>query len=66
MVCSVLLLAHAMRTLPLGTAYAVWTGIGTVGAAVLGIIVFHDPLTVARIICLLMIIAGITGLKLFT
>ena len=63
---SVFLLAHAMKSLPLGTAYAVWTGIGTVGAAILGIIAFGDPATAARIICLVMIVAGIAGLKILT
>lgn len=58
------LLAVAMRTLPLGTAYAVWTGIGTVGTAILGIILFREPATALRITCIAMIVAGIVGLKL--
>lgn len=58
------LLAFAMRTLPLGTAYAVWTGIGTVGTAILGIILFREPATALRITCIAMIVAGIVGLKL--
>lgn len=58
------LLAFAMRTLPLGTAYAVWTGIGTVGTAILGIALFREPATALRITCIAMIVAGIVGLKL--
>lgn len=58
------LLAWAMRTLPVGTAYAVWTGIGAVGAAILGMILFREPATPARIFCLTLIVAGIIGLKL--
>jgi quaternary ammonium compound-resistance protein SugE len=58
------LLAFAMRTLPLGTAYAVWTGIGTVGTAILGIVLFREPATVLRMTCIAMIVAGIVGLKL--
>jgi quaternary ammonium compound-resistance protein SugE len=60
---SILLLAFAMRSLPLGTAYAVWTGIGTVGAAVLGMMIFGEAATPARILCIAMIVAGIAGLK---
>jgi len=58
------LLGLAMKTLPLGTAYAVWTGIGAVGAAVLGMAFFKEPATAARILCIAAIIAGIVGLKL--
>jgi quaternary ammonium compound-resistance protein SugE len=64
MVASVVLLGLAVRTLPLGTAYAVWTGIGTVGTVILGIILFAEPVTAIRIGCILLIIAGIAGLKL--
>ncbi len=64
MVASVVLLGLAVRTLPLGTAYAVWTGIGTVGTVILGIILFSEPATAIRIGCILLIIAGIAGLKL--
>lgn len=60
---SVWLLALAMRGLPLGTAYAVWTGIGAVGAALAGIILFGDPLTWPRLLCLGLITGGIAGLK---
>ncbi len=63
MTASFLLLAHCMKTLPVGTAYAVWTGIGIVGTVIVGIILFNEPLTVLRILFLLMILAGIAGLK---
>ena len=58
------LLGLALRQLPVGTAYAVWTGIGAVGAAVLGIVFFGESLTLARIGCITLIVVGILGLKL--
>jgi quaternary ammonium compound-resistance protein SugE len=58
------LLGLALRQLPVGTAYAVWTGIGAVGAAVLGIVFFGESLTIARIGCIALIVCGIVGLKL--
>ncbi|AKH90226.1 quaternary ammonium compound efflux SMR transporter SugE [Edwardsiella tarda] len=64
MVASVLLLAHAMKTLPAGTAYAVWTGIGAVGAAIMGIILLGEPASLLRLLSLALIVAGIVGLKL--
>ncbi len=64
MVASVVLLGLAVRTLPLGTAYAVWTGIGTVGTVILGIVLFAEPATAIRVGCIALIIAGIAGLKL--
>ena len=66
LVASMILLATAVRTLPLGTGYAVWTGIGTVGTAVLGIVLFREPATVWRLMCIGLIVAGIIGLKLAT
>jgi len=66
MIASVILLALAVRTLPLGTAYAVWTGIGTAGAVLLGIVLFQDPATLARLFFVGLIVAGIVGLKLVT
>ena len=57
------LLALAMKALPVGTAYAVWVGIGAAGAAVLGMVLFREPATLARLICLLLIVAGVVGLK---
>ncbi len=64
MVVSVLLLGVAMRELPVGTAYAVWTGVGAIGTAALGIVLFGDPASAARLACLGMIAAGIIGLKI--
>lgn len=58
------LLAVAMRTLPLGTAYAVWVGIGAVGTAILGIMLFNEPANAGRLVSLGLILAGIVGLKL--
>ena len=58
------LLAVSMRALPLGTAYAAWTGIGVVGAAILGMMLFDEPANAARVACIVMIVAGIAGLKL--
>jgi len=58
------LLGVSLRTLPLGTAYAVWTGIGTVGTAVLGIVLFREPATAMRLVCIALIVAGILGLRL--
>jgi quaternary ammonium compound-resistance protein SugE len=64
MLISVVLLGLAMRTLPVGTAYAVWTGIGAVGTVILGIVLFGDPANTARLACVALIVAGILGLKL--
>ncbi|MEZ0219210.1 quaternary ammonium compound efflux SMR transporter SugE [Tardiphaga sp. 1201_B9_N1_1] len=64
MTASVGMLALALKELPMGTAYAVWTGIGAVGTAALGMYLFGDPATVARITCIGLIVAGIAGLKL--
>ena len=58
------LLGLAMKSLPVGSAYAVWIGIGAVGAAVLGVLLFHEPVTPARISCIALIVAGILGLRL--
>jgi quaternary ammonium compound-resistance protein SugE len=66
MIVSLALLGLALKTLPVGTAYAVWTGIGAVGTAALGIYLFGDPATVARIGCIGLIVAGIVGLKIVT
>jgi quaternary ammonium compound-resistance protein SugE len=64
MIVSMWLLAQAAHKLPIGTAYAAWTGIGAVGTAILGMILFHEPRTAMRLVCLVLIIAGIIGLKL--
>ena len=63
MAASVVLLGWAMRSLPVGTAYAVWTGIGAVGTVLLGLVLFDEPATVARLGCVALIVAGIVGLK---
>jgi quaternary ammonium compound-resistance protein SugE len=60
---SMFLLGWAVRTLPLGTAYTVWTGIGAIGTVILGIWLFNEPITVVRIGCIALILAGIIGLK---
>lgn len=65
-IASLLLLSKALEKLPLGTAYAIWTGIGMVGTALLGILLFKEQLTLVQAIFLLMIIIGIVGLKLAT
>jgi quaternary ammonium compound-resistance protein SugE len=57
-------LAQAVRVLPLGTSYAIWTGIGAVGTAIAGVVLFKEPATAARLACIVLIVAGIAGLKL--
>lgn len=66
MIASFYFLALALKYLPLGTAYAIWTGIGTIGTVVFGIILFKEPVTAMRLVCIALIISGITGLKLLT
>ena len=66
MIVSLALLGLALKTLPVGTAYAVWTGIGAVGTAALGIYLFGEPATAARLASIGLIVAGIIGLKLVT
>ena len=66
MLGSVVMLGLALRTLPLGTAYAIWTGIGTVGTAIFGIMVLGEPASAARIACIALIVSGILGLKLLS
>jgi quaternary ammonium compound-resistance protein SugE len=65
MIASIVLLSQAMKTIPIGTAYAIWTGIGAVGVAIFGMLAFNEPKTTLRIMCILLIVAGIVGLKLF-
>jgi quaternary ammonium compound-resistance protein SugE len=60
------LLALAMKVLPVGTAYAVWVGIGAAGAAVFGMLFYQEPASIGRIVCLGLIVAGVIGLKLFS
>lgn len=64
MVASIVLLGYAMKSLPVGTSYAVWVGVGAVGTAILGIVLFGEPATAGRLVSLALIIAGIVGLKL--
>jgi quaternary ammonium compound-resistance protein SugE len=64
MIVSVALLGLALKSIPVGTGYAVWTGIGAVGTALLGIVLFGDPATAARLACIALIVCGIAGLKL--
>jgi len=66
MLISVVLLGLALRELPVGTGYAVWTGIGTVGTALLGIFLFAEPATAIRLASIALIVAGIAGFKLFS
>ena len=63
MIASFFFLSLALKNLPLGTAYAIWTGIGTVGTVVLGIILFKEPIDIIRLICICFIVVGIVGLK---
>ncbi len=64
MLLSIVLLGMAVKSIPIGTAYAVWTGIGAVGTVILGIVLFHEPATALRLACVAMIVGGIVGLKI--
>jgi quaternary ammonium compound-resistance protein SugE len=66
MLGSIGMLGLALRTLPLGTAYAIWTGIGTVGTVIYGIVALNEPASAVRLACIAMIVGGIIGLKLTT
>lgn len=66
MIVSFYLLSLALKQIPIGTAYAVWTGIGTIGTVIYGIIWLREPADILRIVCILLIITGIAGLKLFS
>jgi quaternary ammonium compound-resistance protein SugE len=66
MIASFIFLSLALKTLPVGTAYAVWTGIGAIGTAILGIYLFEEPATALRLTCIALILCGIVGLKLVT
>jgi quaternary ammonium compound-resistance protein SugE len=63
MIASFYFLAQALKTIPVGTGYAIWTGIGAAGTAVLGMMLFAEPATLARLLCIGLIVAGIVGLK---
>ena len=66
MLASVWLLSLAMKDIPIGTAYAIWTGIGAVGVAIIGMVLFDESKELIRVMCLLLIITGIIGLKVFS
>lgn len=66
MIASFYFLSLALKNLPLGTAYAIWTGIGTLGTVIFGIILFREPVTAVRLLCIGLIVCGITGLKLIS
>jgi quaternary ammonium compound-resistance protein SugE len=66
MIASVVLLEHAVRTLPLGTAYAIWTGIGAIGTVLFGIWLFGESTSIARMVCLALIVIGIVGLRVIS
>lgn len=64
MLGSVFFLEESLKTIPIGTAYAVWTGIGAAGTAIIGMVFFEEPRVIGRVLCLLLIIAGVIGLKI--
>lgn len=64
MIASFLLLAQALKTIPVGTGYAVWTGIGAAGTAIVGMLLLGEPREAGRLACLVLILAGVTGLKI--
>jgi len=64
MATSFYFLSLSLKSLPIGTAYAVWTGIGTIGTVLLGIILFAEPVSFMRVVCIILIVSGIAGLKL--
>jgi quaternary ammonium compound-resistance protein SugE len=63
MVVGFVLLSQALKTIPIGTAYAVWTGIGAVGTAIAGMLLFDEPRHIARLVCIFLVVAGVVGLK---
>lgn len=65
-IASAVFLSLALKQLPLGTAYAIWTGMGIIGTAVLGVFLFHEKLSIPQIICVILIVTGIIGLKLLS
>ena len=66
MIVSFVFLGQALKTIPIGTGYAVWTGIGTIGTAILGIALFNEPRDASRVLCIFLIVAGISGLKMLS
>ena len=63
-VISVVLLSRTLDRLPVGTAYAIWTGLGSIGVVILGIVLFGEPLTLARVACIALIVTGVVGLRI--
>jgi quaternary ammonium compound-resistance protein SugE len=66
MIVSFYFLSLSLRNLPIGNAYAIWTGIGTIGTVVVGVVLFREPINIMRVICILLIAIGVTGLKLIS
>ncbi len=66
MVASFYFLSLSLKSLPIGTAYAIWTGIGTIGTVLLGVILFKEPVNIMRVVCIVLIVCGIIGLKLIS
>ncbi|MBP3820385.1 multidrug efflux SMR transporter [bacterium] len=66
MIASFYFLSLALKNIPLGSAYAIWTGIGTLGTVILGVILFKEPISIMRFVCIALILFGITGLKLLS
>lgn len=66
MVASIYFLSLSLKSLPIGTAYAIWTGIGTIGTVLLGIILFKESINIIRIVCIVLIVSGIIGLKVIS
>ncbi len=66
MIVSFFLLSQSLKQIPLGTAYAIWTGIGAVGTAIMGMLIFNEPKDIPRIVCIVLVVAGIAGLKFFS
>lgn len=66
MIASFYFLSLSLKSLPIGTAYAVWTGIGTIGTVLLGILLFKEPVNIMRIVCIVLIVSGVVGLKIIS
>jgi len=66
MIASFLLLAQALKTIPVGTGYAVWTGVGAAGTAIVGMVILGEPREVGRIVCVMLILSGVVGLKVLS
>lgn len=64
MLISLVLMSLSLKGIPMGTGYAIWTSIGTVGAVIIGMLMFHEPVNIVKIVCLIFVIGGIIGLRL--